>query len=210
MSDFGLKLTENQKEILNQLIECRDANQSISVRGIAANLGVSTSLVSYTIKQFEKKGILKRSVYNPKDFTIIFSASKSAVQFVKYIEARCGASGSLNEDYVIDNVPLPIHQFSILNPDRAILIKAMGDSMEPKIYEGDMVLAEKINDNEACPNRIYLVTNDDQAFIKKYVVLNNHQSLVSLNPAYKPIPITEDTHTRFIAEVKGIIRNKSI
>ena len=54
--DFGLKLTSNQKEILNELIQCRDANESISVRSIASNLEVSTSLVSYTIKQF-KRGV---------------------------------------------------------------------------------------------------------------------------------------------------------
>ncbi len=206
--DFGLKLTSNQKEILNELIQCRDANESISVRSIASNLEVSTSLVSYTIKQFEKRGILKRNVYNPKDFTLIFSPSKSPVHFVKLIEAKCGASGSLNEDYVIDTIPIPINQFSILNPDKAILIKARGDSMEPKIYDGDMVLAEKIS--EAYPNRIYLVINNDEALIKKYVTLNDHKTLVSLNPEYDAIPITEDTHTRFIAEVKGIIRNKSI
>lgn len=204
--DFGLKLTENQKEILNQLVRCRDANESISVRTIAATLGVSTSLVSYTIKQFEKRGILKRNVYNPKDFTLIFSPSKAPVHFVKLIEARCGASGCLNEDYVIDTIPIPIHQFSILNPDKAILIKAKGDSMEPKIFEGDLVLAEKTNDVHS--NRIYLAIHGEEAFIKKYVLLNDHGVLISLNPSYKPIPVTEET--RLIAEVKGIIRNKAI
>lgn len=207
--DFGLKLTESQKEVLNQLIQCRDANESISVRTIAANLGISTSLVSYTIKQFEKRGILKRNVYNPKDFTIIFSASKTPVYFVKFIEAKCGADGCLNEDEVIDSVPIPIHQFSIVNPEKAILIRARGDSMEPNIVDGDMVLAEKIS-GEPYPNRVYLVINNDQAFIKKFVKLNEHASLVSLNPSYKAIPINEETNTRFIAEVKGILRNKSI
>ncbi len=54
------------------------------------------------------------------------------------------------------------------------------------------------------------MVNNDKAFIKKLVTLNEHSSLVSLNPSYKAIPINEDTNTRFIAEVKGILRNKSI
>lgn len=209
--DFGLKLTGRQKKVLDQLIRCRDANESISVRTMAANLEISTSLVSYTIKQFEKRGIIKRNIYNPKDFSIIFSPSQSPVYFVKLIEAKCGSDGALNEDEVIDTVPIPINQFSVVNPEKALLIKARGDSMEPNIFDGDMVLIEKIS-GPPYSGRVYLtIINQDQAVIKKFVELDsNRKVLVSFNSAYKPIPINEETNHRFLAEIKGIIRNKSI
>ncbi len=208
INDFGVPLTEKQQDILNKLIECRDKGKGISVRGIAGELDLSPSLVSYTIKQFEKRGIIKRNIYDPKEYNIIL-APQPKVFYANLIEARCGANGMLNEENVLEKVPIATGQFSIVNPDRVILVKAVGDSMEPKIFEDDMVLTEKITESNPQDGRIYLVINDNEALIKKYVRLNSHSALVSLNPSYNPIPITEDLGTRFIAEVKGIIRNGS-
>ncbi len=208
-SDFGIPLTKKQQDILNQLIKCRDNGSGISVRGIAASLDLSPSLVSYTIKQFERRGIIKRNIYNPNEYNIIL-APQPQMFYANLIEARCGENGVLNEDHVLDRVPIATGQFSIVNPERVILVKAKGDSMEPKIFEGDMVLAEKIMESNPQSGRIYLVINDNEALIKKYVEINGMGNLVSLNPSYNPIPITEGLGTRFIAEVKGIIRNSEI
>lgn len=207
INDFGLPLTQKQQEVLNKLIECRSAGEGISVRGIAGELDISPSLVSYTIKQFEKRGIVRRNPYNPNDFNIILSPQPK-VFYANLIEARCGGDGCLNEDNIIEKVPIAMGQFSIVNPDRVILVKAKGDSMEPKIFEGDLVLTEKINDGDYHSNRTYLVINDNEAMIKKYCVLGSGKFLVSSNPSYNPIPIAENT--RIVAEVKGILRNKSI
>lgn len=207
VNDFGLPLTQNQQEILSKLIECRNSGKNISVRGIAGVLDISPSLVSYTIKQFEKRGIVRRNPYNPNDYNIILSPQPK-VFYANLIEARCGSNGCLNEDNVIEKVPIAVGQFSIVNPDKVILVKARGDSMEPKIFEGDLVLTEKINVGDYYPNRIYLVINGNEAMIKKYTVLNNHQFLVSFNPSYNPIPVSEDT--RIIAEIKGIMRNNNL
>ncbi len=210
LNDFGVPLTKKQQDILNKLIECKNEGRGISVRGIAADLELSPSLVSYTIKQFEKRGILKRSIYNPNDYNIILSAQPQMF-YANLIEARCGANGMLNEDYVLDRVPIATGQFSIVNPEKVILIKAKGDSMEPKFFEGDIVLAEKISSTiKPISGRIYLVISENEAMIKKYVTIGNQGNLVSLNPAYSPIPVTEELGARFIAEVKGIIRNDAL
>ena len=157
IKDFGLPLTQKQQEVLNKLIEYRDSGEGISVRGIAGDLEISPSLVSYTIKQFEKRGIIKRNPYNPNDYNIILSPQPK-VFYANLIEARCGGNGCLNEDHIIEKVPIATGQFSIVNPEKVILIKAKGDSMEPKIFEGDLVLSEKIDNTNPYPNRIYPVS----------------------------------------------------
>lgn len=207
INDFGVPLTQKQEEILGKLIEARSSGSGISVRGIAGELDISPSLVSYTIKQFEKRGIVKRNPYNPNDYNIILTPQPK-VFYANLIEARCGGNGCLNEDNVIEKIPIAMGQFSIVNPDKVVLVKAKGDSMEPKIFEGDIILTEKIAEGNFFANRVYLVLNGNEAMIKKYTVIGKSQFLTSFNPSYNPIPVNEDT--RIIAEVKGILRNDNL
>ena len=61
-----------------------------------------------------------------------------------------------------------------------------GDSMEPRMKDGDVVIVRKQSDVDSGQIAIVLVNGDD-ATCKKFVKHENGISLVSLNPAYSPM-----------------------
>lgn len=66
-----------------------------------------------------------------------------------------------------------------------------GDSMEPKISEGDVVIVRQQEDVES--GQIAIVTvNGDDATCKKVMKYGSHLRLVSFNPKYEPMQFTEE------------------
>lgn len=65
-------------------------------------------------------------------------------------------------------------------------LQIKGDSMEPKISDGDVVIVRQQPDVDSGQIAIVMVNGDD-ATCKKYVKHENGISLVSLNPAYSPM-----------------------
>ncbi len=61
-----------------------------------------------------------------------------------------------------------------------------GDSMEPKYHDGDLLLVEKANAIDI--GEIGIFTLDGNGYVKKL----GKDMLISLNPVYDPIPMTED------------------
>lgn len=77
-----------------------------------------------------------------------------------------------------------------LDRDRYFIIKAKGDSMEPRIMDGDYVVVERNAD--PAPREIALVRVEDDALEEGYVIKRYTQSLdqiklLSINPAYNPL-----------------------
>lgn len=77
-----------------------------------------------------------------------------------------------------------------LDRDRYFIIKAKGDSMEPRIIDGDYVVVERNADPS--PREIALVRVEDEALEEGYVIKRYTQSLdeielFSINPAYDPL-----------------------
>ncbi len=70
-------------------------------------------------------------------------------------------------------------------------LRIKGDSMEPKISDGDIVVVRK-QDNVDSGNIAIVLVNGDDATCKKFVRHENGVSLVSSNPAYSPMFYTND------------------
>jgi len=84
------------------------------------------------------------------------------------------------------------------------MVKAKGDSMTPKINDGDLVIAKKNKRPEN--NSIVVCVNDGEVLIKKYKKEKNGTILISLNQKYPPFLAKNDF--RIEGEVRGIITNK--
>lgn len=77
-----------------------------------------------------------------------------------------------------------------LDRDRYFIIKAKGDSMEPRIMDGDYVVVERNAD--PAPKEIALVRVADETLeegytIKRYNRTSDKIELLSINPAYDPM-----------------------
>ena len=73
-----------------------------------------------------------------------------------------------------------------LNPAKCSVIDVNGDSMEPTLHHGAMILIDHQR-NRRLKNRIFAVRSDDGPLIKRLMHDNHHWLLVSDNEEYKPV-----------------------
>lgn len=194
------KLHQTQKELLNLLKDNFD--DPLTIRELQEKLGVSsTSLVHHHILQLEKNGYLKRNPSNPQDYEIVAdSPDKKIVYLNLYGLAHCGPSGNILDGNPIDKIPLSRKLLSFSAVD-AFLVKAKGDSMKPKINEGDLVVARKTNTPEN--GSTVVCVNNGETLVKKIQKEKHGYILTSVNSEkYPPFLASEDF--RIIGEVKNI------
>lgn len=79
-----------------------------------------------------------------------------------------------------------------LQPDKCALIKARGDSMEPTIYDGDLLLVD-MSINSIIDDTIYIVQTDNRLIVKRIqLALDGSLTIISDNKKYKEQTITPD------------------
>lgn len=73
-------------------------------------------------------------------------------------------------------------------PEKAnYCVRVNGDSMEPAYRDGDIVFVQRIDDGDLREGEIGIFSLNGEGYIKRF---GDHE-LISLNPAYNPIPIHE-------------------
>lgn len=194
-------LSPKQKNLLTLLKE--NATNPLTIREIQDEMGFSsTSIVAHHLGQLEKKGYLKRNPQNPRDYTVLDENPESLVVYLNmYGLAQCGPDGTILDGEVLDKIPISSRLLGFPSSE-AFMVRAKGDSMNPKIQDGDVVIARKTQTADS--GRIVVCVNNETAMIKKYqrtvggaVVLN------SLNMNYEPIVAAEDF--RIEGEVRNIL-----
>lgn len=92
-------------------------------------------------------------------------------------------------------------------PNYDFMIDVSGRSMEPTYYEGDSIACRKIyNTDELTPGRVYVISTQDGAVIKRFISSTRSSLRVSSdNPEFKSYNIDFDSIIS-IAEVVGSIR----
>lgn len=194
------KLHPKQKAILNLL---KQSNETLSLRNMADEIGLSSpNTVLHHIRQLEDKGYLRRNPLDPQDFTIL----KDPIEDITYVNlygmAQCGPNGLLAEQNVIDRIPLSTKTFGV--SDQVFLVKARGDSMEPYIYDKDLVLAVK-HDNIILSGSIYVIVHNEEGKIKKIIQEDNKIFLESLNTKYPREQVKKHDDFLVSGSVKNII-----
>lgn len=84
------------------------------------------------------------------------------------------------------------------NPDAMVLMRVSGDSMEPEIKNGDVVLLDQ-SKQRIMAGRFYAVGFEDAIYIKQIDMLPGKVVLRSLNTTYPPVEldVREDLATQF-------------
>lgn len=105
----------------------------------------------------------------------------------------CAGGGSFEVDAApVAEYPLPRSWLAGLgNPSSMVLMDVVGDSMEPEIHDGDMVLVDTSNLHIA-PDKIFAVGFDDAIYLKRVERFGDALRLLSDNPAYAPIELCGD------------------
>lgn len=192
-----------QQKLLSLLI--KNSDEPLTVREMQGALSVSsTSVVAHHLTQLEKKGYLKRNPHNPRDYQALKGTPEKQVAYLNlYGLAHCGPNGSILDDNPIEHIPIPTRVLSFPSSE-GFLVRAKGDSMAPKINEGDLIVAKQVDDVDS--GRTAVCINDGEALIKKVQKEKQRNILISLNPKYPPFSASDDF--RVIGEVMGIFSNK--
>lgn len=192
-----------QQKLLDLLT--KNSDELLTVREIQDALDASsTSVVAHHLTQLEKKGYLKRNPYNPRDFQILKNAPEKQVAYLNlYGLAHCSPNGTILDDNPIERIPIPTRLLSFSSAE-GFLVKAKGDSMTPKINDGDIIIARQVNDVDS--GRVIVCINDGEALIKKVQKEKQGNILISLNTKYSPFLAADDF--RVVGEVRNIISNK--
>ena len=178
-----------------------NVDEPLSYRDLAEHLAVvSTNTVFYHLQKLERGGYLKRDPANPKNYQVLGNPGSSTVYLNLYGLARCGPHGRLLDGNPVDRLPVST-RLTPYRASEAFLVRAVGDSMEPRIHEDDVVLARK--QQTASDGEVVVCVNNGEALIKKIARHRHATLLVSLNQRYDPIVAADDFRVEGI--VKAIV-----
>lgn len=112
------------------------------------------------------------------------------------VPASAGFGSFLDENPDADD-------YETTNQECTFAVKISGNSMEPDVHDGDIVLVKAC---EIVPNaRIGIVWYDGKCYCKKIVQTPKGVLLVSINNKYDPIPVNSIDEYRLFGEVVEII-----
>lgn len=196
-------LHSTQQRLYELLVE-RKADESLTLQKMREELGAnSLNTAVHHLKQLERKGYIRRDSMTGR-FETLARPIRDIIYLNLYGMAGCGPNGFLVEENVVDRIPFPAKQLRV-NPE-SFLVRARNNSMEPMIYDGDLVVVE--------PKRVIsngdvaLVVHQEEAKLKRFFKDGSQIILQSLNSEYKPIVVDiDDEDVRPVGIVRGVIRN---
>ncbi len=195
-------LHNTQKKLLELLT--KNIDEPLTVRELQEKIGASsTSVIAHHMKQLENKGFLKKNPHNPQDYQVLKHPDKEIGYLNLYGLTACSPRGSILDGNPIDRIAISTKLLMFPFKD-AFMVKAKGDSMLPKINNGDFVIAQK--SNQIKDSEIVVCVNNEEALIKKISKKKDDVILVSLNSEFAPFVAANDFRVEGI--VKGVISNK--
>lgn len=168
---------------------------------LASKYGISSDWLLYG------KGEMKLNDSNEENIQLSDSSKKIVSTFnedfvlIPLVEACLSAGGGSFETGGNVTKEYAFRKDFILNkgnPANMVLMRVSGDSMEPEVYNNDMVLIDQSRTN-ILAGKIYAISFEDCIYLKRVDMIPKKIILKSENPVYSPIeiPISEDMENLF-------------
>lgn len=122
--------------------------------------------------------------------------SENAIPLFERISAGPGA---FSDEEITDYIVLP----GVRNSNRLFAVNVVGDSMEPTIKNGSIIICKK--DVEIRNGEIGAFFIDDQAYVKRLKITKNYIALISDNPNYAPIYIGPGENFHAVGKVIKVL-----
>ena len=119
-----------------------------------------------------------------------------------FSEISCGLFG-IAEDFAEKYLSLDEKYLS--NKESTFLVRAGGDSMEPEIKKGDILVVDRSIKLES--GKIAALYFNGEAICKQYLKTSTGIILRSMNTKYKDIIVTENDELELFGVVIGITRD---
>lgn len=199
-----MSLHPKQQKLLNILQENQE-NPLTFTQIVQEMDEKSNNAVLHHLRQLEKKGYLKKNPNNSADYQIILEPDNPVVYLQKYGSAKCGQNAIFVDCTPSETIPISPRLINCKAED-AFILEASGDSMEPKIYDKDLVICKKTT--EFNNGDIVACSINGEAKIKMYQREENGLILlISLNNKYPKIAVQEGDDFWIGAKVIQVISN---
>ncbi len=187
----------------------KNTNQEgITLREIAANIGAShPQTVLNKLNQLVLKGYFVKDEQGYRLVRESFGDRlNDIVQLPIYGFAQCGNKGkNVLDEYTQEKIPATIAMLGVKDVHKCFFVRAKGNSMEPKIQDGDLVLIKQQDAYDI--NDYVFVIHNDLPKLKKIVTDKGKLYLESVNRFFDNIEISKYDETKVIGVVKKIIKD---
>ena len=128
-----------------------------------------------------------------------------SIRMVPCFESVSAGFGASAQNHIIEYIPISIE--SDQEAAETICVRVRGDSMHPRIEDGDIVQVHKQDTAET--GDIVVILDGSEAYVKRFIHGKQGVILESFNPAYPPMKYTreESNALRVVGVVRRIIRN---
>lgn len=189
--DFAAKLGMNARTYASYERGERDISTAV-ILNICRTLNISSDLLLGTNSE--------NASPHTEDKTYILESSK--IRKIPIYESVSAGFGSSAQDYIIDYMPMFIESDS--EAEETLGIKVMGNSMYPKIEDGDIVQVRKQSTVDNGRVAVVLIDGED-ALVKRFYHEGNRIVLKSFNPEYPPRYFEREDMNR--VQVLGLVQS---
>ncbi|WP_163566207.1 XRE family transcriptional regulator [Helicobacter suis] len=144
-------------------------------------------------------------------FTSTHQEVKDTVMVPYFRDIKVGTSNSPEDKDKMTFLPLSksflIRRFGLVSTDHLGFIQAMGNSMEPRIKENDLLLFQ--SDGTRYEGAIYVVNLGGEYYIRR-LSKRPKISLISDNPVYQPITVHNLDELAILGRVVGVLHTFSL
>lgn len=204
----SLKLDDLQKRLIAFFKQNTD-QEGLTLREIANEVGANhPQTVLNKLNQLVLKGYFLK---DDKGFRLvreeIGNQLEDIIQLPIYGFAQCGNKGKqIIDEYSQEKMPVTIGFVGTSNIQNCFFVRAKGNSMEPKIQDGDLVLIRQ-QATYAESDFVFVLHNQLPKLKKIIKDEQGKYQLESINRFFDKVEISPYDETKIIGVVKKIIKN---
>jgi repressor LexA len=205
---MAIKELDNIQKSLIAFFKKNTNQEGITLREIAHNIGASHPqtvlnklnqlvLKWYFVKDDQGYRLIRENVTDNLN---------DIVQLPIYGFAQCGNRGKkVVDEYTQEKIPATMAMLGVKDVSKCFFVRAKGNSMEPKIQDGDLVLIKQQPSYDV--NDYVFIIHNDLPKLKKIVKQDGKLYLESVNRFFDNVEISKYDETKVIWVVKKIIKD---
>jgi repressor LexA len=199
------KLEKSYQAILDFLRDNQD-NENLSLKTIQNRVGLDhPQKVVHRLQQLEKKGYLRKE--DNGTYKVFDNPVKDTIVLPVYGSALCGNKWSaVVEEYTSEKITLSSSFLWVSDEDDYFFVKAKGDSMEPQVSDGDLLLTRKWSGGYSEWDKMFVI-HEGNPKIKKVLKSNWKYFLVSMNKNHEDMEILSIDSIEVVGVVKKVIKD---
>lgn len=128
------------------------------------------------------------------------------IQLPIYGFAQCGNKGKrILDEYSQEQIPVTMALLGLKDVSNSFFVRAKGNSMEPKIQDGDLVLIKQQDAYD--PSDYVFVLHNNLPKLKRILKQEGKLFLESVNRFFDKVELDKFDETKVIGVVKKVIKN---